>query len=51
MKPDGSDLTVTVAAITDENGEPMESCPHPKQKIYVNLGVALEPFDLLRRKD
>ncbi|MDD3221199.1 MAG: U32 family peptidase [Clostridia bacterium] len=51
MKPDGSDITVTVLAMTDENGEQIESCPHPKQKIYVDLGLELSPFDLLRRKD
>ena len=51
MKPDGRDVEVTVRAMTDEAGQPMESCPHPKQKIYVDLGVELSPFDLLRRKD
>ena len=51
MKPDGRDLTVTVKAMTDAEGQPLESCPHPKQKIFVDLGVELEAFDLLRRKD
>lgn len=51
MKPDGRDITVEVKGMTDEEGQPMESCPHPKQKIYVNLGIELSPFDLLRRKD
>ncbi|MBQ2425883.1 MAG: U32 family peptidase [Lachnospiraceae bacterium] len=51
MKPDGTDLTVVVRGMTDEDGQPMESCPHPKQKIFVDLGVELSPFDLLRRKD
>lgn len=51
MKADGRDLIVTVKAMTDETGTPMESCPHPKQKIYIDLGVALEPLDLLRRKE
>ena len=51
MKPDGRDVEATVRSMTDEEGQPMESCPHPKQKIYVDLGVELSPFDLLRRKD
>ena len=51
MKPDGSDVTVVVRGMTDEDGQPMESCPHPKQKIFVDLGIELSPFDLLRRKD
>lgn len=51
MKPDGRDLEVTVQAMTDAEGTSIESCPHPKQKIFVNLGVELSPLDLLRRKD
>lgn len=51
MKPDGRDEEVTVRAMTDEEGLSLESCPHPKQKIYVDLGIELSPFDLLRRKD
>ena len=51
MKPDGQDLVVTVAAMMDAEGNAIESCPHPKQQIYVDLGVALNDGDLLRRKD
>ena len=51
MKPDGTDLTVVVRGMTDEEGQPMESCPHPKQKIYVDLVVEFSPFDLRRRID
>ena len=51
MKPDGRNIDVTVKAITDEEGKTMESCPHPKQKIYVDLGIPLEKLDLLRRKE
>lgn len=51
MKPNGENITVTVKAITDENGVTMESCPHPKQKIFVDLGIPLSELDLLRRKE
>jgi len=51
MKPDGRNLTVTVARITDEEGNDMESCPHPKQRIFVDFGVALDEFDILRRQE
>lgn len=51
MKPDGRDMEVKVKGMTDEDGQPMESCPHPKQKIFVDLGVELSSFDLLRKKD
>ena len=51
MKPDGRNVEVTVKAIYDEEGNPMESCPHPKQKLYVDLGMELDQYDILRRKE
>ncbi|MEG2350009.1 MAG: U32 family peptidase [Hungatella sp.] len=51
MKPDGRNLEVTVQAIFDEEGLSQESAPHAKQIIYVDLGVELEPFDILRRSE
>ncbi|MGB8450695.1 MAG: U32 family peptidase [Anaerocolumna sp.] len=51
MKPDGRNLMVTIRKITDADGNEMESCPHPKQKIYVDFGIELEVDDLLRIKE
>lgn len=51
MKPDGSNIEVTVRSITDEEGNPMESAPHPKQKLWIDLGVELERYDILRRHE
>ncbi|MFA9463028.1 MAG: U32 family peptidase [Velocimicrobium sp.] len=51
MKPDGQNIAVKVLHIFDEEGIEMESCPHPKQKISVDLGCMLETYDLLRRKE
>ena len=51
MKPDGRNVEVTVKAIYDEDGKPMESCPHPKQTLYVDLGMELDQYDILRRKE
>lgn len=51
MKPTGENVLVQVKKITDEDGEEMESCPHPKQKIFIDLGITLNQFDLLRRKE
>ena len=51
MKPDGTNLLVTVKSITDEKGAMMESAPHPKQKLYIDLGVELCDYDILRRKE
>ncbi|WP_343209239.1 U32 family peptidase [Anaerolentibacter hominis] len=51
MKPDGTNCSVRVNRIEDEEGNPMESCPHPRQKIAVDLGIDLNRFDLLRKKE
>ena len=51
MKPDGRNVEVTVKAIYDEDGNSMESCPHPKQTLYVDLGMELDQYDILRRKE
>ncbi len=51
MKPDGRNITVKVQSITDEKGVAMDSAPHPKQKLYIDLGVELSDFDILRRKE
>lgn len=51
MKPNGENILVTVKAIQDEEGTPMESAPHPKQVLYIDLGHRLEKFDILRRQE
>ena len=51
MKPNGDNVVVTVKALTDEEGQAMESCPHPKQVFYVDLGIELDEYDILRRKE
>lgn len=51
MKPDGENLAVTVRQITDEEGRSIESAPHPKQILYVDLGAELEQYDILRRQE
>lgn len=50
MKPDGTNMKLTVKALTDEDGRTLESAPHPRQKIYIDLGAGLDSFDILRRK-
>lgn len=51
MKPDGTDLLATVKAIYDEDGNSVESAPHPQQKLAMDLGVKVEKYDLLRRAE
>lgn len=51
MKPAGSNILARVEAIMDEEGNQIGSCPHPKQKIAIDLGIPLSPFDILRKKE
>ena len=50
MKPDGSNLMVVVSDIKDEEGNSMESAPHPKQQLQVLLSETPEIYDILRVK-
>ena len=51
MKPDGKNVLVKVEALLDEEGNPMESAPHPKQKLFVKLSKEAETYDILRKKE
>ena len=51
MKPNGENIPVTVKAIYDEEGNQVESAPHPQQKLFVDLGIKMEVYDLLRRAE
>ena len=44
MKPDGRDIPVVVAAMYDEEGAPVESAPHPRQTIDLDLRMETEPL-------
>lgn len=49
MKPDGRNIPVKVTGIRDEEGNPMESAPHSKQKLFVSLNpLDCERYDILR---
>lgn len=48
MKPDGQNIPVEVEAIYDEEGNPVESAPHPKQVLWLRLSGQPQSFDLLR---
>ena len=51
MNPDGSNELLMVHSIQDEEGNPMESAPHPKQMIWVDLKKELPKGYILRRKE
>lgn len=50
MKPDGTDIKVTVKGMYAEDGTPVESCPHSKQTLFVDLSERPEKYDILRVK-
>lgn len=51
MKPNGQNVSVQVHGIYNEEGEAMDSAPHPKQILYIDLGMPLDQYDILRRKE
>ncbi|WP_270643774.1 peptidase U32 family protein [Merdimonas faecis] len=51
MKPNGENIQVTVQKILDKEGQEMESAPHSKQVLYVDLEGKAEKFDILRRAE
>ena len=51
MKPNGDNTLVTVKRIVTEDGVEQESAPHPKQVLYVDLGIQVDEYDILRRQE
>ena len=51
MKPNGENVPVMVKRILTEDGIEQESAPHPKQVLYVDLGMSVSRYDILRRKE
>ena len=51
MKPNGDNIEAKVLRIVNEEGGEQESAPHPKQILYIDLGVPMEQYDILRRKE
>ena len=50
MKPDGRNLQAVVREIRDEEGNAQESAPHPRQRLWVDLGADVEVYDILRKR-
>ena len=49
MKADGRNINAVVRKMLDEDLNEIESCPHPKQHFYVDLGVDVEEYDIIRK--
>ncbi len=50
MKPSGENIRTKVLALRDEDGNEVESCPHPGQSITLCTECTLEPFDIIRKE-
>ncbi len=51
MKPGGSNVEVQVLAMYNGEMQPVESCPHSKQVIWLELSEMPKQYDLLRVKN
>ncbi|MGN1147775.1 MAG: U32 family peptidase [Lachnospiraceae bacterium] len=51
MKPDGGNIPVEVKAMFTEEGESVDSAPHPKQVLWIALSGRADQYDLLRVKN
>ena len=51
MRSSGEDFSVKVLGMTDLDGNSVESCPHPKQKIYLKTNIPLQVYDILRCRE
>ena len=48
MKPNGENVETKVLGMYNEEGEAMDSCPHPKQVVYLQLDKLPDIYDILR---
>lgn len=51
MKQNGENIKVTVQSIYNEDGTSVNAAPHPKQGLYINLGILLDKYDIIRRSE
>ena len=51
MKPDGRNIETTVLSLTTQEGESVESAPHPKQTLFIGRTQEAETGDILRMRN
>lgn len=51
MKPNGDNIEVEVLRIVNEKGVDIDSAPHPKEMLWIDLGIELDRYDIIRRKE
>ena len=50
MKPDGTNLSTKVLAMYNDEGESVDSAPHSRQILRLELDQIPEKYDILRVK-
>lgn len=50
MKPNGDNVAAKVIGMYNMDGEAVESCPHSKQELFVELDIKPDQYDLMRVK-
>ena len=51
MKPNGDNIEVVVKRIVNEKGADVDSAPHPKEMLWIDLGIELDRYDIIRSKE
>ena len=51
MASDGEDRRFVITGMLDEDGKPIDSAPHPRQRILVRTDIRADRFDILRRPE
>ncbi len=51
MRNDGQIYKVSVLKMKDDAGCDIESCPHPGRQIFIDVGMKLNKYDLMRKKE
>ncbi|NLW01061.1 MAG: U32 family peptidase [Clostridiales bacterium] len=50
FSPAGQNMNYTITQMLDEDGQPIENAPHPKQKVCIPIKHPLEKYSIFRRK-
>ena len=38
----------TYYSLYDEDGQEIENCPHPGMKVFIDVGIKLDEYDIMR---
>lgn len=50
LRPNGEPLRYAIDQMFDIDGQPIDSAPHPQQKVYIPMPYRLERYSMLRRE-